>query len=309
MPRPPRIQFPNACYHVINRGNYRSPIFISPRAAAAFEACLFEACDRMGWVLYAHVVMRNHFHVALRTPRANLAVGMQWLETTFATRFNRFRGEHGHLFQGRYLAPLVEPGEVLAKVINYIHLNPIRAKAVAAAELSAYRHGSFSWFGGRHRPDFMVRGEWLRTLGFGDDKAGWREYHAYLTWLAAEPAEQKRQGWGTLGKGWAIGSLAWRKSMRQAYRLKLGRHLLSRAENGRLDQEEWTLALEAALQLAGKNLQQASISARSAPWKLRVALHLRRTTSATIPWLARMLHTGAPSSLRVYLSRLAKVAK
>ncbi|MBM3853830.1 MAG: hypothetical protein FJ399_11850 [Verrucomicrobia bacterium] len=46
--------------------------------------------------------MSNHFHLALATPRGNLVAGMQWLQSTFALRFNRYRRECGHLFQGRY---------------------------------------------------------------------------------------------------------------------------------------------------------------------------------------------------------------
>jgi hypothetical protein len=47
--------------------------------------------------------MRNHYHLAVETPLGNLVPGMQWLQATFANRFNRLRGERGHLFQGRYL--------------------------------------------------------------------------------------------------------------------------------------------------------------------------------------------------------------
>ena len=64
MGRAPRIQFEGAHYHIINRGNYRHPIFAHPKTAAAFEACLFEMCGQMGWLLHAHAVMRNHFHLA-----------------------------------------------------------------------------------------------------------------------------------------------------------------------------------------------------------------------------------------------------
>jgi len=55
-------------------------------------------------------VRSNHFHLALETPLGNLAAGMQWLESTFANRYDRFREERGHLLQSRYKALLVEPG-------------------------------------------------------------------------------------------------------------------------------------------------------------------------------------------------------
>jgi putative transposase len=57
MPRAPRLEFPGAIYHVINRGNFRKDLFTVHRTAAAFEEALFEACARFGWRLHAYVVM------------------------------------------------------------------------------------------------------------------------------------------------------------------------------------------------------------------------------------------------------------
>lgn len=68
MARKLRIGFAGACYHVINRGNYRRDLFAEPGAATSFERCLGEAASRFGWRVHAYVVMRNHFHIALETP-------------------------------------------------------------------------------------------------------------------------------------------------------------------------------------------------------------------------------------------------
>jgi hypothetical protein len=70
MPRKLRLEFPGAIYHVINRGNYRAWVFKDEGTKAAFEACLFEACTRCGWVLHAFVVMRNLFMRRSRRHRA-----------------------------------------------------------------------------------------------------------------------------------------------------------------------------------------------------------------------------------------------
>jgi REP element-mobilizing transposase RayT len=75
MPFKLRLEFPGATYHVINRGNYRRWIFETTGAKAAFEACLFAACERSEWLLRAFVIMSNHFHLALQTPRGNLVAG------------------------------------------------------------------------------------------------------------------------------------------------------------------------------------------------------------------------------------------
>ena len=132
MARRLRIQFGGALYHVINRGNYRRAVFGTVGAARAFESTLTETCVRHGWRLHARGIMPNHYHLALETPEPNLVEGMHWLQSTFATRFNRFRNERGHLFQARHQSPLVEDAAALARVIDYIHLNPVRAGMVPA---------------------------------------------------------------------------------------------------------------------------------------------------------------------------------
>src|SRR5262245_12557187 len=90
--------------------------------------------------------MSNHFHLTLETPEPNLSEGMKWLQGTWAQRFNRFHGETGRPFQGRYKAWHVEPGHALAQVAHYVHLNPVRARLVPAARLGEYRWTSLSLF-------------------------------------------------------------------------------------------------------------------------------------------------------------------
>jgi putative transposase len=139
MARKLRIEYPGAIYHVINRGNYRSDVFDLAGAAQAFGTALSEASTRYGWRVGAYVVMRNHYHLARQTPEPNLSIGMQWLQTTFATRFNRLRGENGHLFQGRYRAFVLENSGVWARVADYIHLNPVRAGIVPMEYAAQFR--------------------------------------------------------------------------------------------------------------------------------------------------------------------------
>ena len=59
MARKVRIEWAGACYHVINRGNYRRDLFASKGATQSFQTCLFEAAERFCWRLHAFVAMRN----------------------------------------------------------------------------------------------------------------------------------------------------------------------------------------------------------------------------------------------------------
>ena len=44
MARKLRVEYPGACYHVINRGNFQSKIFSAKGAAEAFERVLLLFC-------------------------------------------------------------------------------------------------------------------------------------------------------------------------------------------------------------------------------------------------------------------------
>ena len=79
MARKLRLEYPGACYHVINRSNYRADIFRTEKTKAAFEGCLLEACEKSGWVLHAYALMSNHYHLAVETPAGNLVAGMHWV--------------------------------------------------------------------------------------------------------------------------------------------------------------------------------------------------------------------------------------
>ena len=126
MARPVRVQFENAVYHVTARGNERRPIYRDDEDRARFLETLAEACDRFALVVHAYCLMPNHYHLLPQTPRANLSEGLGWLQTTYSIRFNRRHRGSGHLFQGRFKAQLVEADNYAARLITYMHLNPVR---------------------------------------------------------------------------------------------------------------------------------------------------------------------------------------
>jgi hypothetical protein len=69
-----------------------------------FLTGLAEAGERFAVDVLAYVLMGNHYHLLLRTRRANLSKAMQWLGVSYTTRFNFKQSRSGHLFQGRLRA-------------------------------------------------------------------------------------------------------------------------------------------------------------------------------------------------------------
>lgn len=63
----------------------------------------------------------------------------QWLQSTFANRYHKFRKVHGKLFQGRYKSLIVEEDSRLGALLHYVHLNPVRAGMTDVKGLRNYR--------------------------------------------------------------------------------------------------------------------------------------------------------------------------
>jgi putative transposase len=303
MARKLRIEYEGALYHVINRGNYRRDVFESAGAAQAFETALLETCAAHGWRLHAYVIMRNHYHLAVETPRANLVDGMHWLQSTYATRFNRLRQERGHLFQGRYQALLVEDTAALARVVDYIHLNPVRAGIMTAEQFVGFQWSSLKRFVEKGRPEVLVCADWLARKGWSDSRSGLDEYVGYLTELARDEAAQKRLGLEKLSTGWAIGSEGWRRAVAKDHARRALSPGMEAGELKELKEAHWAQILDGELERQGKTREGACKEIGSAPWKLAVAATLRRE-GAPYAWITAALHMGKTSSVRAHLSQL-----
>ena len=302
MARKLRLEFPGACYHVINRGNYREGIFKTEGAKAAFEACLFEACTKSSWVLHGFVLMSNHYHLALVTPLGNLVAGMHWLQATFANRFNKLRGEHGHLFQGRYKSLLVEEGGPLGMVCDYIHLNPVRAGVVSVGELRNYRSSSL-WFLTRpkRRPDCLQLETALTEAGgLSDSAEGWKSYMDYLEWQAAEGPMGRSNAYTSLSKGWALGSADFKATLIRDHTFAEETRAWEIGGVKEIRQHTWEKLFRRAMFALKRNESELTDGPKAAPWKVALATFLKERTQVSNPWLASRLGFRRPA----YVSRL-----
>src|SRR5512134_1186294 len=146
MARPLRISYPNAFYHVTCRGNDRRVIFRDDHDRARFLERLRSALDIFGVRLHAYVLMSNHFHLIVETPKANLSEFMRQFNISYTAYFNRRHRRIGHLYQGRFKAIVVDQDSYLLELSRYVHLNPIRVRRQAERpptdrirEISLYR--------------------------------------------------------------------------------------------------------------------------------------------------------------------------
>jgi len=175
---------PGKFYHVYNRGNNRENIFIEPRNYSYFLKLyakhMLPVAD-----LFAYCLMRNHFHLLIRTKdeeelKRSGRVPTSWAERPerldpvtrgFASMFqaysqaiNKAYARTGRLFQEHFGRIEVDSDQYFATLVFYIHFNPQKHGFVSdfrAWEWSSYpammsaaptnlrREETLAWFDGR----------------------------------------------------------------------------------------------------------------------------------------------------------------
>lgn len=134
MPRPHRIFFEGAHYHITDRGNDKSGIFTDLEDRAQYLSLLEKTKRDFGLLIPAYALMTNHIHLYLVTPKANLAEAMFALNSGYSHSFNKKHGRTGHLFEGRYKYKLIQADKYSLALARYIHLNPVKAGLAAKPE-------------------------------------------------------------------------------------------------------------------------------------------------------------------------------
>jgi putative transposase len=324
MPRQIRIEYPGAMYHVTARGDRREGIFADERDRKTLLKILSQACDKTGWRVHGWVLMDNHYHWLIETPEANLVEGMRWVQNTYTRRFNVRHALWGHVFGGRYKAVLVEYDETsdkhyFANVLDYIHLNPVRAGLVDPKRgLLSYWWSSLSQtyaVAPKHRPTWCGAERGFSAFGFKDTVAGRRKMIERLEERAtAEEAE--KCGWdvgtdqslnSSLRRGWYLGSTAFRERL-----LKLADEGLRRTRNrnyrssgqahdhAEARAEELIRTGMAALGLRDKDLKLAR---GGDVRKVSLAWAIARSTTVSQGWIARKLKMKTAANVSQQIRR------
>ncbi len=327
MARSIRIEFAGAYYHVMARGNRREDIFLDDDDHRFFLATLAEACGMTGWRVHAWVLMGNHYHLFIQTPEPNLVAGMCWLQNTFTRRFNIRHGQWGRVFGDRYKAVLVEgdDGFHYRSVVDYIHLNPVRAGFVRPAAGQSVADYPWSSLAGGYllpptrRPHWLAASDGLSVFQIRDTSAGRRKMVARLDGRAAEessracgvpelPAETDARR-SHLRRGWFWGSEAFGKRMR-----KLGEKAAAakpkRSRGYRRNAIALSHGIDAAERLLRDGLAAAGLAIDdleglygSDPRKLALARLLWKQTTVTQGWIANNLFMRSAANVSQQLRR------
>ncbi|MCK5027594.1 MAG: transposase [Candidatus Pacebacteria bacterium] len=180
-------------YHVYNRGNNKSNIFLDNRDKDRFILLLY-ICNNssfavvkdlpkspLGWSLGkikrdetivdigAYCLMSNHFHILLHEKKeGGITKFVSKFSTGYSMYFNKRNQRTGSLFEGRFKAEHVDNDEYLKYLFAYIHLNPISLiepewKEVGITNissvkkyLSSYKYSSYADYLGEEREEKLI---------------------------------------------------------------------------------------------------------------------------------------------------------
>ena len=249
---------------------------------------------------------------------------MQWLQNTYTRRFDLRHRLWGRLFGDRYKAMLVVgAGYYYETLLDYLHLNPVRAGLVDLRRGQSVLDYAWSSVAGGHallprrRPPWLATAQALAVFGCADTPAGRKRWVERLDDRARavarekcgvpapEPEQDARRS--DLRRGWYWGSQAFAERM-----LKVGAAVLKkpRQRSARSGQEQRAHGEQEARRLLAEGKTVAGLSddnVQSLPGsdarKVAIARVLWEQTTVDMPWLAAHLHLRSAANASQQIRR------
>jgi REP element-mobilizing transposase RayT len=158
----------------------RTDLFLDDRDRNAMVQLLKRYIRETGCRCYAWALMRNHYHLLLRTGELELWRTMKPLNMRYAQYHAKRYGRRGPLFGDRYKSIVTQDQNYVQELVRYVHLNPLRAGVCRSLRvLDSYRWTGHSVLMGRQPNLFQDTRAVLAR--FGSRAAGARQ--AYRDFL------------------------------------------------------------------------------------------------------------------------------
>jgi REP element-mobilizing transposase RayT len=301
------------------RGEGGKDVFEGIEDREAWLVRLGQACEKHGWRVHTYVLMGNHFHLLLETPKPTLVVGMKWLMGVYSQGWNIRRKRRGHVFQGRYKAVVVngeETGEYFRIVADYIHLNPVRSGWVGGTtgkKLKEWQWSSFPQYGKRKRPEWLVTERVLEAFDLDSGRRGHRSYTAYLE----ERAKDRKgvlsdESLKELRRGWCLGDASFRDRLLDAMSPTARKRRRKGSAAGPAARDHDEAEAEGFVRKAAEILEidarRSSLSGRGRLLDEKAVLVwlVKAHTGVSNAWVSERLRTGHPSSVSKAVKRVVE---
>jgi len=173
-----KLNVPGLVSHITQRAAGKEPLFLEDSDRLYMLGLLKDVSLKQSVNVYAFCLMGNHVHILLSNQEENLYDAMRDLFSRYAMWFNKKYERKGHLFGGPYRqAVCLDDGYLLAASV-YIHLNPVKAGLVSAAE--EYRWSSVRLYCEEGAPESFVDPHFILHILARESGKGKEIYRDFL---------------------------------------------------------------------------------------------------------------------------------
>ncbi|HAZ12381.1 MAG: hypothetical protein A2X86_04005 [Bdellovibrionales bacterium GWA2_49_15] len=131
MPRKKLIRSSTNPYHVTARSNNREWFYIPSSEVWEITQNLLRRSEKHFDIkLEAFVLMSNHYHMLVHTPKANIDKFMHFFNKNLGQKISRKAGRINRIFGASYKWNLILSQSYYDSVLRYIYQNPMRANLV-----------------------------------------------------------------------------------------------------------------------------------------------------------------------------------
>jgi putative transposase len=175
MARPLRIEYPNAHYHVSNKADNNGGLFPAEQFYQAFLDGVREAASRFNVDVLAWCLLKNEYHLLIRTPEGNLSRFMRQVDGLYTQYYQKHKRKRGSVFRARYKSVLFQPEDWLVPLSRHVHNLPRASRQSPLA---------WPWSSLQHYLAESPDDAWLQTTdvlaAFGTGAAASTAYKDYL---------------------------------------------------------------------------------------------------------------------------------
>ncbi len=212
------------------------------------------------------------------------------------------------LRQGRYKSLVIEGDFGLLSVVDYIHLNPVRAKLLTVDQLRDYRNSSFPKYFIKNRHPCLRSEDFLKEAGgLKPTLSGIRQYHKRLQGIMEESPQKRKAMFEDLSQGWYIGS----KEGKQLFseKVKQGKVQASADAQLELAKVDCQQLIKTGSMTLSKNKDDVANSKKSAQWKLAMASWIKERTPIKNKDLSDQLAMGHPATMSNHITAYRKTQR
>ncbi len=192
MARKPRLFVPDVPYHIVQRGNNKTKIFLSEADYVFFLNVLKESKRKYPCFIYAYCLMDNHFHLLVKPEaKENVSLLMKLLGAKYVRYINKNYNRTGTLWEGRFKCLLIEEESYFLTCLHYIEMNPLRAGIVGLP--SAYKWSSYRFRAFGEENDILDLDPWYKSLGHNAQMRQFNYRHLFENQILDQSLQRIRE--------------------------------------------------------------------------------------------------------------------